>query len=66
MEVLMRRIHTDFLLVLLTSLSSTMVARHYLGNYPAFYVSPYELRSPGELPLYFLMGLLAGWLPSDT
>lgn len=60
MEVLMRRIHTDFLLVLLTSLSSTMVARHYLGNYPAFYVTAYELASPAELPFYFLMGLLVG------
>ena len=37
-----------------------MIARHYLGNYPAFNVSPYELASPRELPLYFLMGLLVG------
>jgi len=60
MEVLMRRIHADFLLVLLTSLSSAMIARHFLGNYPAFRVTPYELASPGELPLYFLMGLVIG------
>ncbi|MEZ5365033.1 MAG: chloride channel protein [Bryobacterales bacterium] len=50
LEVLMGRIHTDFLLVLLTSLSSCLVARRYLGNYPAFFVSPYELKSPAELP----------------
>lgn len=60
MEVLMRRIHADFLLVLLTSLSSALVARHFLGNYPAFHVTPYELASPREIPLYFLMGLLIG------
>jgi CIC family chloride channel protein len=60
MEVLMRRIHADFLLVLLTSLSSTMIARYYLGNYPAFRVAPYELVSAKELPLYFVMGLLTG------
>ena len=60
MEVLMGRIHTDFLLVLLTSLSSCMVARHFLGNYPAFYPWAYELRGPSELPLYFLMGIVAG------
>ena len=60
MEVLTGRIHTDFLLVLLTSLSSCMVARHYLGNFPAFTAPIYDLVSPAELPLYFLMGLLIG------
>lgn len=60
MEVLMGRIHTDFLLILLTSLSSCMVARHYLGNFPAFMAPAYELVSPAELPLYFVMGLVVG------
>ena len=60
MEILMRRIQADFLLVLLTSLSSAMVARYYLGNSPAFHVTPYELISSRELPLYFVMGLLIG------
>lgn len=59
-EVLMGRIHSDFLLVLLTSLSSCIVARSFLGNYPAFVVPAYELSSPAELPLYFLMGLVVG------
>ena len=60
MEVLMGRLHADFLLVLLTSLSSCMVARHYLGNYPAFYAPPYELKGNAELPLYFFMGVALG------
>jgi CIC family chloride channel protein len=60
MEVLIGRIHTDFLLVLLTSLSSCMVARYFLGNFPAFMAPTYDLVSPGELPLYFLMGTLMG------
>ena len=60
MEVLIGRLRTDFLLVLLTSLSSCMIARHYLGNYPAFLAPAYDLISPGELPLYFLMGTLIG------
>jgi CIC family chloride channel protein len=60
MEVLMGRMHTDFLLILLTSLSSCMVARHYLGNFPAFMAPAYDLVSPAELPLYFIMGLLVG------
>ncbi len=58
-EILMGRFQTDFLLVLLTSLSSAMVARHFLGNNPAFRAPPWNLESPAELPLYFLLGLLA-------
>ena len=61
MEVLIGRVQTDFLLVLLTSLSSCMVARSYLGNYPAFTAPAYDLVSGRELPLYFLMGLIMGW-----
>ncbi len=60
MEVLMGRLAGDFLLVLLTSLTSTFVARAYLGNYPAFVAPAYELVSPAELPLYFGLGLIAG------
>ena len=60
MEVLIGRLRTDFLLVLLTSLSSCMIARHYPGNYPAFLAPSYDLVSPGELPLCFLMGTLIG------
>ncbi len=61
MEVLIGRVHTDFLLVLLTSLSSCMIARYFLGNSPAFMSPVYDLVSPGELPLYFVMGILIGW-----
>ena len=61
MEVLIGRVQTDFLLVLLTSLSSCKVARSCLGNYPAFTAPAYDLASGRELPLYFLMGLLIGW-----
>jgi len=59
-EVLMGRIRTDFLLVLLTSLTSCLISRSYLGNYPAFLAPGYELVSPGEIGLHFLMGLLLG------
>ena len=60
MEVLIGRIHTDFLLVLLTSLSSSMIARYFLGDFPAFMAPQLGLVSSGELPLYFLMGTLIG------
>jgi CIC family chloride channel protein len=60
LEVLMGRMHADFLLVLLTSLTACMVARSFLGNHPAFTAPAYDLVSPGELPLYFLMGVGMG------
>jgi CIC family chloride channel protein len=60
MEVLMGRLAGDFLLVMLTSLTSCFIARAYLGNYPAFVAPSYELVSATELPLYFGLGLLAG------
>jgi CIC family chloride channel protein len=60
MEVLMGRLAGDFLLVMLTSLTSCFVARAYLGNYPAFVAPSYELVSAAELPLYFGLGLIAG------
>jgi CIC family chloride channel protein len=60
MEVLMGRLAGDFLLVMLTSLTSCFVARAYLGNYPAFVAPAYELVSAAELPLYFGLGLVAG------
>ena len=60
MEVLIGRVRTDFLLVLLTSLSSCLVARSFLGDFPAFMAPVYSLVSPAEVPLYFLMGTLIG------
>ncbi len=60
MEVLIGRIRTDFLLVLLTSLSSCLVARYFLGDFPAFMAPVYTLVSPAEVPLYFLMGTFIG------
>lgn len=60
MEVLMGRLAGDFLLVMLTSLTSTFIARAFLGNYPAFVAPAYELVSAWELPLYFGLGLVAG------
>ena len=60
LEILMGRLHADFLLVLLTSLSSCVVARSFLGNHPAFVAPAYQLVSPAELPLYFVLGLGVG------
>jgi CIC family chloride channel protein len=42
--------------LIVSSVIATVVARHHLGNYPAFRVAPYDLVSPWELLLYVLLG----------
>jgi CIC family chloride channel protein len=37
-----------------------MIARHFLGDYPSFVAPAYELVSPAELPLYFVLGIGVG------
>jgi CIC family chloride channel protein len=60
-EVLVGRIHTEFLPVLLTSVSSCIVARSFLGDHPSFVVPAYQLAGPWELVPYFVMGLALGF-----
>jgi CIC family chloride channel protein len=43
--------------IVISSVVSTAVSRHYLGNYPAFQVPAYQLSSAWELPLYVILGL---------
>ncbi len=38
---------------------ATVITRYHLGNFPAFQVTPYDLVSAWELPLYVLLGALA-------
>ncbi len=56
---------TYFATVVISAVTASIVSRHYLGESPAFLVPSYGIRHPGELLLYFLLGLLAaivGWL----
>ena len=46
--------------IVIASVTSTVVSRHYLGDFPAFIVPKYVLVSPWELLFYTGMGLLAG------
>jgi CIC family chloride channel protein len=46
--------------IVISSVVATVVSRHFLGNFPAFVVPPYELVSPFELFLYVLVGVAAG------
>lgn len=51
----------SFALVVLSSVSSLVISHIYLGDSPAFRIlEPYSLVSAWELPLYLLLGLMAG------
>lgn len=54
-------IHT-FSPLVVASVLATVISRHHIGDIPAFVVPGYELRSPVELMLYLLLGLLVAWL----
>ncbi len=59
LEVLMMgQMSPAFLLVILCSVTSSIVSRSLLGNYPAFLVPPYELVSSWEVILYVPLGIL--------
>ena len=46
--------------VLLSSVIASVITRSVLGNHPAFEVPSYELISAWEMPLYVILGVLAG------
>ena len=46
--------------IVISSVTATIVSRHYLGDFPAFRVPAYNLVSPLELVNYLVLGLLAG------
>lgn len=48
-----------FSVVVLASVTATVISRALLGNYPAFFVPAYELRSAWELLFYAVLGVLA-------
>lgn len=49
-----------FSTVVISSVTASVVGRVALGDVPAFVTPPYSLVSPWELPLYVLLGGLAG------
>ena len=51
-----------FGLVVLASVSASIISRTLLGNQPAFAIPAYSLKSPWEMPLYFLLGILAAFV----
>jgi CIC family chloride channel protein len=47
--------------IVISSVTATIVSRHYLGDYPAFLVPKYQLVSPLEVINYVILGVLAGF-----
>ncbi len=63
MEVIAGKFSTfSFGNVVIAAVSASIVARHYLGSAPAFAVPAYTLRSPQELLLYALLGVIAAFV----
>ena len=50
----------EFIPIVVSSVIATALSRHYLGNFPAFEVPPYDLLHYSELFLYLILGVFAG------
>ncbi|MCP4423368.1 MAG: CBS domain-containing protein [Chloroflexi bacterium] len=60
LEIILDRFTTRyFSLVVISSVTADIVARIMLGDKPAFIVPAYPFQ-PGELPIYIMLGILAG------
>lgn len=46
--------------IAISSVTATVVSHHFLGSLPALQIPHYVLLSYKEIPLYFLLGILAG------
>jgi CIC family chloride channel protein len=51
---------TQFSPIVISSVTATVVSRHFLGDFPAFEVPAYSLVSPHELFAYGVLGIIAG------
>jgi CIC family chloride channel protein len=66
LEVILREYGLrNFSSVVLSSVTATVISRHFLGNHPAFQTPPFELYSLWDIPNYFVFGLITAvvaWL----
>ncbi|MCG6950680.1 MAG: chloride channel protein [Acidobacteria bacterium] len=53
---------TQFSPIVISSVTATVVSRHFLGDFPAFEVPAYSLVSANELFAYGALGIIAGLL----
>jgi len=53
---------SQFSPIVISSVAATVVSRHFLGNFPAFEIPPYELVSVLEMIPYAILGFLAAFV----
>lgn len=53
---------TQFSPIVIASVTSTVISRHYLGDFPAFIIPKYELISIYEFIPYTILGILAAFV----
>lgn len=46
--------------IVISSVTATVISRYHYGDFPAFQAPPYHLVSAWELPIYAILGVLAG------
>jgi CIC family chloride channel protein len=51
---------TQFSPIVISSVVATVISRHYIGDFPAFQVPPFQIVSAYEFLPYALLGILAG------
>jgi CIC family chloride channel protein len=48
--------------IVISSVVATAISRHFLGDFPAIIVPPYQLVSAWELPLYAMLGFFSAFV----
>lgn len=60
-EIILGQFSTNnFVLIVISSVTSSLVGRIFLGNTPAFVVPDYTLNNPEELLFYAVLGVICG------
>jgi len=66
LEVILRNYGLrNFSSVVLSSVTATVISRHFLGDHPAFQIPAFKLYSLWDMPYYFVFGIFAAlfaWL----
>jgi CIC family chloride channel protein len=47
--------------VILSSVTATVISRHFLGNSPAFHLPPFQLYGLSDIPFYFILGIFSAF-----
>lgn len=63
MEIILGELHLgDLGNVVISAVTASTIARVFLGDRPAFAIPNYAMRTPGEVGLYVLLGILAAFV----